>query len=102
MKQEFGIDYSDPNKSKCKQIHVGQHSESCPSLKGGVHGSANAADGADELDIIDDAADELEIVDDAADELEIVDDAADDFSHFPREFPQPFNIFRNSNVLQKI
>ena len=55
-------------------------------LKRGVHGSA---DGANELDII-------------ADELEIVDDAADDFSHFPRGFPQPFNIFRNSIFLQKI
>ena len=35
-----------------------------------MHGSAN---GADELEIVDDAADELDIVDDAAAKLEIVD-----------------------------
>lgn len=38
-------------------------------VKGGVHGSADAAD---KPDIIDDAADELEIADNAADGLDVV------------------------------
>ena len=73
-------------------------------FKGGVHGSADAADGADELDIIDDAADELEIEEHAAHQLQNHNHAAyelDIVDGFFRSF-RIFNIFRNSLFLQKI